>query len=505
MGNLTSDANSAWLAQGNTGAIVLTQNQSFTFTFTTAVLNAGPVTNTVTVIGQDDEATPVSAQDSHTLTVANVAPTIAVEKTVTNINEGSTATYTYKITNTSTASTDPVTIASVIDDVLGDLTDEAIAANGGNPIVLAPGAFFSFDYTTLTALNAGTVTNVVTVSGQDDENTTASATDTATLTVANVAPSLTIDKTASATIVEGNTVTYSFTITNTSTASTDPVTINSISDNVLGNLLPAALAANGGSPIVLAPGAFFSFTYTTLTALNVGTVTNTVTVNGLDDENTPATATDSHTLDVTNATPTISVDKSAANINEGNTATYTFTIKNTSTASTDPVTIDSVNDDVLGDLTDDAIAANGGNPIVLAQNQSFTFTFTTAVLNAGPVTNTVTVSGLDDEGTPASAQDSHTLTVANITPTIAVEKTVTNISEGSTATYTYKITNTSTASTDPVTVTSVIDNVLGDLTTAANAAWVAQGNTGPIVLCKGIASHSTLIHQCWTPARSSTW
>ena len=309
LGSLTADANAAWLAQGNTGAIVLAQNQSFTFTFTTGVLNAGPVTNTVTVSGQDDEGTSVTAQDSHTLTVANVAPTITVDKTVSNISEGNTATYTYKITNTSPASTDPVTITSVIDDVLGDLTDEAIAANGGNPIVLAPGAFFSFDYTTLTAFNAGTVTNVVTVSGQDDENTTTSATDTATLTVANVAPSLTIDKTASATIVEGNTVTYSFTITNTSTASTDPVTINSISDNVLGNLLPAALAANGGSPIVLAPGASFSFTYTTLTVLNVATITNTVTVTGQDDELTLATATDSHTLDVTNATPTITVDK----------------------------------------------------------------------------------------------------------------------------------------------------------------------------------------------------
>ena len=77
------------------------------------------------------------AQDSHTLTVANVVPTITVDKAVTNINEGNTATYSYTITNTSTASTDPVTITSVIDDVLGDLTGAAIAANGGNPIVLA--------------------------------------------------------------------------------------------------------------------------------------------------------------------------------------------------------------------------------------------------------------------------------------------------------------------------------------------------------------------------------
>ena len=185
------------------------------------------------------------------------------------------------------------------------------------------------------------------------------------------------------------------------------MTITSIIDDVLGDMTPTGVAARAGVLIVLAPGESFTFTYTT-DILNAGSITNTVTVTGRDDENTPATAQDSHTLIVTNATPTITVDKYAANINEGSTATYTFTIRNTSTASTDPVTIDSVSDDVLGDLTGAANAAwlaqGNTGAIVLTQNQSFTFTFTTGVLNAGPVTNTVTVSGLDDEGTPASAR-----------------------------------------------------------------------------------------------------
>ena len=72
------------------------------------------------------------------------------------------------------------------------------------------------------------------------------------------------------------------------------------------------------------------------------------------------------TVDYTEPPPAISVDKSATNIAEGNSATYSFTITNTSSASTDPVTITSVVDDVLGDLTSTALAANGGNPIVLA-------------------------------------------------------------------------------------------------------------------------------------------
>src|SRR5262249_23237500 len=148
---------------------------------------------------------------------------------------------------------------------------------------------FTFSFTTTAALNAGSAVNVVTVNGHDDENTPATASDTATVTVTNVAPTITVDKSAPVTVAEGNTVTYSFTITNTSPASTDPVTITSVIDTVLGNLTSAASAAwisqGNSGPIVLAQAEIFSFTFTTPTALNAGAVTNTVTVSGHDDEN----------------------------------------------------------------------------------------------------------------------------------------------------------------------------------------------------------------------------
>src|SRR5262249_37929103 len=147
----------------------------------------------------------------------------------------------------------------------------------------------------------------------------------ATLTVTNVNPTITVDKTGPATIVEGNTATYDFTITNTSPASTDPVTITSVVDTLLGDLTTAASGAwtiqGNNGPIVLAPGKSFTFSFTTPTALNFGPVTNTVSVVGHDDEDTPATDQDSHTVMVTNATPSITVDKTGpATIAEGNLA-----------------------------------------------------------------------------------------------------------------------------------------------------------------------------------------
>ena len=254
---------------------MLVQNQSFTFTFTTGVLDAGTVTNVVTVSGQDDEGSTATATDTATLTVANVAPSLSIAKTApASIVEGNFATYSFTITNTSTASTDPVTITQVSDDVLGDLTAAALAANGGNPIVLAPGASFSFTYTTLTALNVDVIPNTVTVNGRDDENTPATATDSHTLTITNATPTITVDKTGPSTVTEGSTATYNFAIQNTSTASTDPVTITSVSDDILGDLTDAANAAwiaqGHTGPIVLAPGTGFTFSYTTLTVLGAG-------------------------------------------------------------------------------------------------------------------------------------------------------------------------------------------------------------------------------------------
>src|SRR5262249_9111090 len=154
------------------------------------------------------------------------------------------------------------------------------------------------------------------------------------------------------------------------------------------------------------------------------------------------------TVTVTNVNPTVEIDKTGpATISEGQTATYSFTITNTSPAVTDPITVTSVVDDVLGDLTPFANAewAAEGNtgPIVLAKGDTFTFTFTTGPLSPGSYTNTVKVISHDDENTPASGTDSHTLVVTNVPPEISVDKTVASIAEGNPATYHFTITNIS--------------------------------------------------------------
>ena len=193
-----------------------------------------------------------------------------------------TVDYQFTVTNTSNAA-DPLTVSAFADPTLNaaGVTDAALlaaftAANGGSA-VLAPGqsVTFSINDVSLT-LDDGTpgpdpFVNTVTVNAADDEGTAASDTDTATINVNPVAPAITIVKSVDAngdtvfsdseTANEGTqTVSYQFTVTNTSNAA-DPLTVSAFADPTLNAagvtdaaLLAAFTAANGGSA-VLAPGA----------------------------------------------------------------------------------------------------------------------------------------------------------------------------------------------------------------------------------------------------------
>src|SRR5262249_13647676 len=153
--------------------------------------------NTVTAQGVDDEGDAASASGSATVTYDDLQPSLSITKTASpaSISEGGVGgqavTYTYSVTNTSLATTDPVTLTSLADDKVGDLMAAFVAANGDSA-VLADGATVTFAVTqTLPTANAGaSYTNIVTAQGVDDEGDPASANASATVTYTDVLPSL---------------------------------------------------------------------------------------------------------------------------------------------------------------------------------------------------------------------------------------------------------------------------------------------------------------------------
>ena len=352
------------------------------------------------------------------------------------------------------------------------VTDAALlaaftAANGGSA-VLAPGASVTFTINNVSlTLDDGTpgpdpFVNTVTVNAADDEGAAASDDDTATINVNPVAPAITIVKSVDAngdtvfsdseTANEGaQTVSYQFTVTNTSNAA-DPLTVNAFADPTLNAagvtdaaLLAAFTAANGGSA-VLAPGASVTFTINNVSlTLDDGTpgpdpFVNTVTVNATDDEGAAASDDDTATINVNPVAPAITIVKSvdangdtvfndSETINEGTptTATYQVTIQNTSV---EAVTLTSIADDQIANdaaLLAAAIAANG-NSALLAAGASVIFTYTSdAPLNLdapATVVNTVTVNATDDEANTATDSDTATVVAADVLPTLLVTKLV---------------------------------------------------------------------------------
>src|SRR5205823_1576561 len=106
-------------------------------------------------------------------------------------------------------------------------------------------------------------------------------------------------------------------------------------------------------------------------------------------------------------------------------------------------------------------ANSGSDTIAYGGHVSFDVTYTAPVANAGAqINNTVTVSAHDDDtATATTAQASDSVTYQDVTPSVSISKshtgTINEGTSGQTLTYHFTVTNASTASTDPVTVTSL--------------------------------------------------
>lgn len=142
---------------------------------------------------------------------------------------------------------------------------------------------------------------------------------------------------------------------------------------------------------------------------------------------------------LTVVSPTISVTKHAnvPSVPEGGvpsqSVTYTYAITNTSPTGTYTVTVSSISDNPLGSLLAAAESQNGGNPIMLAPGQSYSFTYATTapVQNASTTfANVVTVGATDSESDTATGMASATIGYTNVTPVASIDSISTPRKEG---------------------------------------------------------------------------
>ncbi len=451
------------------GSVAIAPGATYTCSFTADVTgNAGDVkTDLVLAQLSDDDGNDAFVIGRADVVIDDVLPSITLAKTPrpASVPEpGGIVSFGVVVTNTSI---EPVEITSLSDDVYGDLDGQGSCVL---PQTIAPGARYICSFPATVSGNAGdTATDVITASGTDDEGNPVVETASASVPITESAPSLSISKVASpASLPEpGGSVSYTVTITNSS-VSTDPVTIDSLSDSIEGapGVVPTDLAcvsagADVSVPFTLASGASAVCTFGGSVSGNAGDSTSdTFTASGTDDEGAPARGSGSETVPITDVLPTMTVLKSSVPnpIPEpGGVVDYTATVTNTSPES---ITLTALNDDVAGPLS-----ASCGLPVDIASGASFACSWSGSVSgDVGDVrSNVVYATANDDDGNTVQGFDQDDVVIGNLDPVIRARKVAapTSLPEpGGTVTFTVTVINDSV---EPVTLQTIPDDVYGDL------------------------------------------
>ena len=313
-------------------------------------------------------------------------------------------------------------------------------------------------------INAGRVDNTATATGVAAAGANPSASDAETAPVTKVA-AIDLTKTVGTPTTSGgrlagstdagDTVTYTFTVKNTSNVTLTSV---GITDTKLG------LSDLTCGQSTLAPGQTVTCTRSyALTQADIDgrAVDNTATATGHDPQNAVVTDTDtanlpltpqsSIALDKVAGTPTTANGAKASATDAGDTITYDFVVTNTGATSLTAIT---VTDTKLG-LTNLPCAAG---PLAPGQSATCraTYPLTQADIDAGKVDNTASTTAASPTG-PVTATDSATVA---ITPVNAVTLTKTGSpvvdgdsngpDAGDTVTYTFRVRNTGTTTLTPV-------------------------------------------------------
>ena len=420
--------------------------------------------NTITVTAEDVEGNTLYESDSETVGILDMLPSIQISHTpnVAVLPEpGGLVTYSLTITNTSV---EGVTLVSLLDDQFGNLNGKGTCSNG---ISIPVDGTYSCSYPEVVSGNGGEIfSNQVTASIEDDETNQVSANSIVGVLILDVLPTLVVEKTADPiTLTEpGGSVDFSIRVENTSV---EDVSLIGLTDDVFG---PLDGKGTCGLSIPIPSGGVYTCEFAEIINGNANYLhTNLVNAAISDDELNLATGVSTATVTLTNMIPSIIVSKTAtvsAVFEPGEIVTFTTSVQN---STVEDIEIISLVDDQVGDLNGLGTCNSGLNPYpaVISPGGTYTCQFSSlAAGNAGGVySNTVLVTVVDDDSTMVSESATALVNILNVVPTIIVTKTASaaTLNEpGGDVTFAIQVMNTSP---EPITLTALIDNMFGDLTT----------------------------------------
>ena len=403
---------------------------------------------------------------------------VEVDKTGDALSKvGDPADYTITIRNTGA-----VTIFKddITDTLLGPITVNGV--DQVNPFVtgntcgasLAPNTTCTITATrTVQAGDPDPLPNTVSITYRGEADLSGAAiADTDDHSVNLFQPSVEVVKGGDTLSKVGDEVTYDFTITNTSSADSPNLVLDSISDTLLGDLTGAA------SPVEcdnLAPSASCSFSVNrTVQAGDSDPLPNTVTVH-YHPAGFPNDITDDDSHEVNLFQPSVTIDKTGDELSKvGDPVNYTITVTNTS--STDSPNLSCRIQDPLLGLDKTVELAPGASDVSTPSRE-------VQPGDPDPLVNTATAdcTVLGGFGNVLdTVQDSHSVNLFQ--PSVEVVKGGDTLSKvGDEVTYDFTITNTSSADSPNLVLDSISDTLLGDLTGAASP--VECDNLAPSASC----------------------
>ncbi len=355
----------------------------------------------------------------------------------------------------------PVSAVRVVDPLVGAVTCEATSLAPGASTECAADAPY---VVTEADEVAGAVVNVATAEGDDpDGDLVESNEDSTTTPVDTPAPGLALDKQAgtpvdvnsSGTTDAGDTIAYTFVVTNTGNV---PLTAVTITDPMLGGLTcpTGALAPGASVTCTAAPHVI------TRDDADAGSVDNTATAGATDPDGDPVGSDPDSTTTPIEAAPALEIVKLAEleDLDQDGVADlgeeiwYGFEVTNTGNVTLVDVVVD---DPKVGTVTCEATTVRAGDTVFCIVDEPYVVT--QADVDAGTVHNEATATGTPVGGdedpieSPPSTTDTPTETTASLG--LVKSNAVAGggpAQVGDTITYTFAVTNTGAVTIGSITI-----------------------------------------------------
>ncbi|UCD25292.1 MAG: hypothetical protein JSW51_05050, partial [Gemmatimonadota bacterium] len=462
--------------------LTITANSLATITYQVTITDPVPagvetITNTVFLTSTSG----VTGTDTVTDSVASAVPALTITKTLTvssPVTIGAPVQFEIVVENTGDTELTSVPLTDTYDTTYlsyvgaspgsdDNFDDGAINWTNVGPIAVGDSITVTVNFTAITSTAPLSTVNTASASATDQNGVDVpEENDDAEVQI--VSPAIQITKGPdNQTVVSGDTVTFTITVTNTGDVTLSPVAITDAWASDCDRTIPSLAHSNSTS-------------YTCSVTNVLTDFTNTAIVNGTPPTGEVVTDTDVAEVDVL---PTITVAKTASPTSvaePGDVVTFTVRVKNTSA---ETLTLTSLVDDIHGDL-DGQGTCSVTQTIAVGGFDQCQFSATVSGSAGDSETDTVTAEVEDDEGNTASNDDDATVNITDVLPTITVVKTASlnSVSEsGGVVTFTVRVNNTSA---ETLTLTSLVDDIHCDLNGQGTCSVTQTISVGDYYQCQ---------------------